>query len=117
MFIEVAEKFLSNEKVLRSIRRYEGRDLVSFGTWTSPDGYEHVGASKNTIAYREISAFLRSLTGLPEGKTRRTARQDSTYAERKSSPEEKAQGCAIFVIVGFPLIGFMGYQTISYIVG
>lgn len=63
---EIAEQLASDEGVMQSIRRYEGRDLIWFGEWTAPNGAVHTGGSNRTTAYKKASAILRdrlSLTG------------------------------------------------------
>ena len=60
---EIASELVQHETVVRSIRRYEGRDLVWFGEWTSPDGTVHKGGSNETIAYKRASALLREKLG------------------------------------------------------
>jgi len=56
---EIARVLLEDKSVVQSIRRYQGRDLVWFGEWTSPDGTVHYGASNQTIAYKRASSLLR----------------------------------------------------------
>jgi len=56
---EIARLLLQDKGVVQSIRRYQGRDLVWFGEWTSPDGEIHQGASNQTIAYQRASSLLR----------------------------------------------------------
>lgn len=56
---EIARLLLEDKSVVQSIRRYQGRDLVWFGEWTSPDGTVHYGASNQTIAYERASSLLR----------------------------------------------------------
>jgi hypothetical protein len=56
---DIARLLLQEQSVVQSIRRYQGRDLVWFGEWTSPDGTVHYGASNQTIAYKRASSLLR----------------------------------------------------------
>lgn len=56
---EIARKLLEEAAVVKSMRRYQGRDLVWFGEWTSPNGTVHEGGSNNTIAYKRASTLLR----------------------------------------------------------
>lgn len=56
---EIARQLVQDEAVVKSIRRYQGRDLVWFGEWTSPDGTVHNGGSNKTIAYKRASSLLR----------------------------------------------------------
>ena len=56
---EIARLLLQDKAVVQSIRRYQGRNLVWFGEWASPDGTVHHGASNQTIAYKRVSSLLR----------------------------------------------------------
>jgi hypothetical protein len=56
---EIANQIIQEDAVLKSLRRYQGRDLVWFGEWTSPNGTVHSGGSNNTIAYKRASSLLR----------------------------------------------------------
>lgn len=60
---EIARHLVQEEAVVNSIRRYQGRDLVWFGEWTSPDGTVHNGGSNKTIAYKRSSSLLREKAG------------------------------------------------------
>lgn len=61
---EMGAELASDPSVLRSIRRYEGRDLIWFGEWTSPDGYVHEGASVRTMAYKRARSLIRDRLGM-----------------------------------------------------
>ena len=56
---EITGELLREDAVVKSIRRYQGRDLIWFGEWSSPDGTVHNGGSNNTIAYKRASSLLR----------------------------------------------------------
>ena len=66
LIIGIAESFIKNEQVINSIRRYEGRELIWFGEWTSPDGYVYQGGSNRTAAYKEVASSLKKVFFLPE---------------------------------------------------
>lgn len=53
----------NNKDVIKSVRRYAGRDLIWFGTFTSSDGYTHNGGSNRTAAYKKINALLKQSLG------------------------------------------------------
>lgn len=55
---DIAKLLVDDKSVIRSIRRYEGRDLVWFGESTSLDGTVHYGGSNQTIAYKRASSLL-----------------------------------------------------------
>lgn len=63
IIIQIAAELAKDEAVTKSIRRYQGEDLIWFGEWTSPDGTWNVGASNNTIAYKQASVMLRKRFG------------------------------------------------------
>jgi len=48
---DIARQLACDEAALKSIRRYQGRDLIWFGQWTAPDGVVYEGGSNQTIAY------------------------------------------------------------------
>ena len=56
---EIAQNMANDSSVVKSIRRYEGSDLVWFGEWTAPSGLFCTGGSNNTIAYKHASSLLR----------------------------------------------------------
>lgn len=60
---DIARMLAEEKAVIQSIRRYSGRDLVMFGAWTSPDGIDHYGGSKQTIAYKRVSELIRERVG------------------------------------------------------
>lgn len=87
---EIARELASDEKIMKSIRRYDGRELIWFGTWTSPDGVQHSGASKRTMAYKAAAALIGDRVGLADPNLRAgTGRRRSTRAE------EQGTGCLI----------------------
>lgn len=54
----IAEELLQQPDVIKSARRYEGRDLIWFGQWTSKDGFTHQGGSNRTTAYKAAAMLL-----------------------------------------------------------
>jgi hypothetical protein len=60
---EIARQLLHDKAIVKSIRRYQGRDLVWFGEWTSPDGTVYNGGSNKTIAYKGACSLLREKAG------------------------------------------------------
>ncbi len=62
---EIVKQLVTDKKTVASVRRYEGRELIWFGEWTSPDGCIHAGASNHTIAYKQISLMLKERVGIP----------------------------------------------------
>jgi hypothetical protein len=56
---EIAQNMANDSSVVKSIRRYEGSDLIWFGEWTAPSGLFCTGGSNHTIAYKRASSLLR----------------------------------------------------------
>lgn len=69
---DIAAILVEDTSAVASMRRYDGRDLIWFGQWTSPDGYQHEGGSNRTIAYKQASMMLREKLGItkPAGEMR-----------------------------------------------
>ncbi|MCF7971922.1 MAG: hypothetical protein K9L22_12255 [Methylococcaceae bacterium] len=84
---EIATELASDEKIVKSVRRYEGKELIWFGEWTSSDGYVHTGGSNRTAAYKQVSSMLKQRVNFPA-----PARNQN----RRNASESK--GC-LFVIV------------------
>jgi len=55
---KVADQLLSDKRVIKSVRRYKGEDLIRFGDWDSPNGFSCFGGSKGTLAYKSTRALL-----------------------------------------------------------
>lgn len=79
---EIARQLVQDEAVVKSIRRYQGRDLVWFGEWTSPDGTVHNGGCNVTIAYKQASSLLRE-----KGFSKMRTSQPSNAADRFEAGE------------------------------
>jgi hypothetical protein len=58
---QVADELVVQKRVVDSIRRYSGEDLIWFGTWASPDGHMHTGGSNRTIAFQETTDLMREI--------------------------------------------------------
>ena len=80
---EVATQLESDESIIKSIRRYEGRELIWFGEWTSPSGHLYTGGSNRTTAYKQASACLRERLNLP------TLHKDETVRANKNTIESR----------------------------
>lgn len=55
---KIAEQLSDDEQVLRSIRRYDGWELLGFGEINYGNGVIRYGGSKRTLAYKRIKAML-----------------------------------------------------------
>jgi len=98
--VAIGKQLAKDEKVLKSIRRYDGKDLIWFGEWTAPDGNTYSGGSNRTAAYKAASSALRAEFGLPvqKGKT-----------ERAESKKSEPAGCFGFLIFGAVLPAVLYY--------
>ena len=61
---EIAQNMANDSSVVKSIRKYEGSDLIWFGEWTAPNGLFCTGGSNHTIAYKRASSLLREKLNL-----------------------------------------------------
>jgi len=109
---EIAEQLSKDKAVMQSIRKYNGRDLMQFGEWTSPDGLIHSGGSNLTTAFKKASAILKdriamSGKGTP-GKCdpgdnlfsvhRRTGKSESKEKLQKSKIRNQGKGGCLSVV-------------------
>lgn len=65
VLVEIADHLSHSKQIIKSIRRYHGRDLINFGTFYSENGQSKQGGSINTIAYDETASLLSEKLGLP----------------------------------------------------
>ena len=90
---DIAKLLAEDEKVIKSIRRYRGEDLIWFGQWTAPDGITHYGGSNRTTAYKAAAEALREGCGISRPAARRP---------RNAQKASKQSGClGALVAVGF----------------
>lgn len=61
LFYDFAEQYLDDEKFIKSMQNYLGKNLRYFGKRTY-NGYEIMGGSQNTIAYKAAKSFLQLRT-------------------------------------------------------
>jgi hypothetical protein len=99
---EIARQLARDDVVLKSIRRYQGRDLIWFGQWTAPDGVVHEGGSNQTIAYKRASSMFRDKLGTelrlgsqkqPQPRIDRRSFNAVTTAKAKT-------GCLSIIVIG-----------------
>ncbi|MEH6711611.1 MAG: hypothetical protein V7733_10385 [Paraglaciecola polaris] len=94
---EIAVNMADNEKILNSIRRYDGASLRWFGNWTAPDGMIIEGGSKRTAAFKAAA----------DGLELYVVRNDSLLVEQSSKG-----GCAsVFAIL--VLFGYAGNMIVT----
>jgi hypothetical protein len=89
---EIAERLATDGKVVKSVRRYEGSELIWFGEWTAPDGNVHTGGSNRTAAYKEASSLLKQKLHLTPDSQERTPPLPRPSASRGSS-KSPSRGC------------------------
>lgn len=100
---EIAEELVSDEKIINSVRRYNGSELIWFGEWTSPDGYVHTGGSNRTMAYKTVSAMLKQRAKFPVKQQKKAISSGSaTYQNKKDKSESK--GCLSVIAVAIAIL-------------
>jgi hypothetical protein len=106
----IAEQLIIDEKIINSVRRYQGRELIWFGEWTSPDGYVHTGGSNRTEAYKRVSSMLKERASFPT----RPQKMDSSAPIRSQNKKAATQpkGClsVILVVIAIP-VGIVVYAV------
>ena len=98
--VAIGKQLAKDEKILKSIRRYEGKDLIWFGEWTAPDGITYSGGSNRTAAYKAAASALRAEFGLPVQQSK-----PKRVAIRKPQPA----GCFSILFLGAVLPIFLYY--------
>jgi len=97
-----------NPKIVKSAFNYRGDELRFFGTLKFSDGYETIGGSINTMAYKEVSKFVSETFGTPKTKTLKVDSK-SNYKPNTHSGESKS-GCmtkaAMFILI-FALVALL----------
>jgi hypothetical protein len=99
---EIADQLIMDESILASIRRYEGRDLIWFGEWTSPTGYVQTGGSNRTIAYKRAAGLIREKLNLPQHGavgSGRNQEESTSRAVTAKSNIRTPKGCFSVIIV------------------
>jgi len=106
---QIAVELVRNDSVVKSIRRYEGRDLIWFGEWTSSLGALHTGGSNRTIGYKRASAMLREQLGLTaaDGSTRRAKAEGQRPAIAGQPEPTSKRGCFPLLVLCLGAIGLL----------
>jgi len=103
----ISSELTEDEKVISSIKRYSGFELISFGEKTDSDGTVHVGGSKKTIAYMTTAGLIRKKLGIQERPAPMRNLRDEfiPLVEKKNNPT----GCAtvIGVIILILIVMFL----------
>lgn len=107
IFMSIAQELISDDKVIKSIKRYTGRDLIWFGEWTSPSGYLMSGGSIQTIAYKTVSKILRTKLSL----TVQEKVNDNGGIKHEFSSDSKGCLLIILTVVVIKVIVLRAYIT------
>ena len=105
---EIAAQLAADEKIVKSVRRYSGQELIFFGEWTSPNGSVHTGGSNRTAAYKQVSELLREKASFPQKRESRSRVASASRRPRGRSSKQN-QGCspaamAILLVVSIFII-------------
>ncbi|BBO87021.1 hypothetical protein [Desulfosarcina ovata] len=95
---EIAEELVTDEKILKSVRRYEGSELIWFGEWTSPDGYVHTGGSNRTAAYKQVSSMLKERAQFPKNEQKKV-RSSAHARDGNQKDRSEPKGCLSVMMV------------------
>lgn len=109
---EITTELLTDESVVKSIKRYEGKDLLWFGEWTSPQGYIHTGGSKNTVAYKKVESLLKENISFESNTSDKIEKQfDTKVSYSKNYPnklgESKKYGCLLITLVIITILSLL----------
>jgi hypothetical protein len=97
---ELARVLTKDARVMKSIRRYGGRDLIWFGEYTAPDGSWHTGGSNQTIAYRRAMPLVRQRFGFD-----RSPRDGFSFAKAKPVNRYRVRNGIAWLIVIACILG------------
>lgn len=105
IFMSIAQELISDDKVIKSIKKYSGRNLIWFGEWTSPGGHLMSGGSIQTIAYKTVSKILRDKLSL----NAQTKVNDNGGTKHESSSRGKGCLLTILAVISLPALVFLAY--------
>ena len=86
---EISKGIYLDEKIVNSIRRYYGEQLVFFGEFTADNGRVYTGGSMRTIAYKTACQKLREKLNLPKRASKRATVQ--TTESNKTTDSKKLE--------------------------
>jgi len=92
---EIAAELVADTSTMRSIRRYEGRELIWFGQWTAPDGSVHEGGSIRTAAFKCAVSLVGERLGLRRAASTSSVQPvaDLGQQRRPTRPSKPKTGC------------------------
>ncbi|WDT85987.1 hypothetical protein [Alteromonas sp. 009811495] len=90
----IVDELIEDDSIIKSVRRYNGRDLIWFGKWTTPDGYTVQGGSERTMAYKKAEELLKAkLDIVKPAATPAPKPNTSTRAKPKEVAKSETSGC------------------------
>jgi len=111
---EIAEQLVNDEKIITSVRRYEGRELIWFGEQAAPDGYTHTGGSNRTTAYKHVSSLLKERVNFSKKQQiKATSPAQARSLNKKYKNESKGCLSVIFVTITIPISFVMSIVWLS----
>ena len=105
---KIADDLSKIDMVVKSIKRYEGENLIWFGTYTSPSGNVHNGGSNKTKAYEIVSSVLNQHFDLkkyakPKQKLD-VIEENQISLDKDNDKSAKKVGCASMIIAAIFII-------------
>lgn len=103
---DIVSQICNDEAIVKSIRRYRGRDLIWFGEWTAPSGRVYKGGSNRTVAYKTISSLLREKIDISSHRVegidrRRNEVKQNMSGSNTQTRQSQSEGCLAGMILSF----------------
>ncbi len=100
---DFVDSLLLEDRIVKSITKYEGEDLRFFGTIRFPDGNEATGGSTKTIGYQIVSEFVSVTFNTPKSRTWQPKNEFTIGSDSRKQATSKRppSGCAIILMVVF----------------
>lgn len=113
---DIAAELSTQDNFLRSVQRYDPDSLLWFGEWTSPDGWQHFGGSRRTVAFQKAFDLLQQRLGISirESESRRLSPTRGRSTKLSASPSEHKSGCATMVVIGVVIMVIYLLLTIGH---
>lgn len=99
---EIANELATDEKIIKSVKRYEGSELIWFGEWTSPEGYLYTGGSNRTAAYKQASSLLKQRTNFSK-KPQEHSSSSVQGRSRNAKAKRESKGCLFVVVIALAI--------------
>ncbi len=106
---DYVDTILLEDKIVKSICKYQGEELRFFGTIRFPDGNETRGGSINTIGYKVVSEWVSMIFNTPKTKIWRPEGELTSRQNSQKDPAVGASpfGCVILSILFCVVIGIV----------